>query len=179
MENVGKVIELLQRRRAVREKHFANVENSQVEEYNNLMETLQTLKDDRNECKEDINKNLQRLTAHKHSIYKLIHNSENTPGLPVSHDHHRQTIMLLSEGIDFINKLQNVYKNFDNENKENNVNSVNLIHNITSCTNSVGSELHKIKSLIAEIQILQNNVDLLNKLKQEYYLNASDEDMDI
>nr|XP_034172528.1 uncharacterized protein LOC117600768 isoform X2 [Osmia lignaria] len=172
-------IELLHKRKTIREVHFTNTERQQVAKYNNVMESLQTLKDNRNDCKENISKNLLHLTTHKHSVYKLIYNSENSAGLPVSHDHHRQIIMLLSEGIDFINKLQNIYKNLDNENKENNANSANLTHDITSCTRSVERELYKIKLLIAEIQILQNNADLLNKLKQENCLNASDEGMEI
>ena len=38
--------------------------------------------------------------------------------------------MFLSESIDFINKLPNIYTNFDDATKENNINSANLLHNI-------------------------------------------------
>lgn len=38
--------------------------------------------------------------------------------------------MFLSEGIDFINKLPNVYTNLDTNNKESTINSTNLLHDI-------------------------------------------------
>lgn len=44
----------------------------------------------------------------------------------------RQAIMFLSEGIDFINKLQDIFKNFDNIDKKNNINSMNMLHDIVS-----------------------------------------------
>lgn len=40
--------------------------------------------------------------------------------------------MFLSEGIDFINKLQDIFKNFDNIDKKNNINSMNMLHDIVS-----------------------------------------------
>lgn len=40
--------------------------------------------------------------------------------------------MFLSEGIDFINKLQDIFKNFDNFDKKNNINSMNMLHDIVS-----------------------------------------------
>ncbi|CAK9800508.1 hypothetical protein ANTPLA_LOCUS2453 [Anthophora plagiata] len=175
MENIEKAIMLLSERRIIYEERFAKEEKKRIAEYNNLMNKLQTLKDERNDCKESISKNLQRLTTHEHSIYKLIHNSESVPGLPVSHDYHRQAIMFLSEGIDFINNLENVYKTLDNSNKDNDNNSTNLVRNITFCTNSIGTELHKIKSLISEVKTLQNNADIL----QEYCLVNNDEDMEV
>ncbi|XP_071861321.1 uncharacterized protein [Bombus fervidus] len=175
MENIEKVINLLHRRKVVRDEQFANEERKQITEYSNLMNTLQTIKDERNDCKDNIIKHLQCLTIHKHSTYKLIHNSENIPGLPVSHNYHRQTIMFLSEGIDFINKLPNIYSNLDTNNKESTINSTNLLHDITSCTNSVGSELCNIKSLITDVKTLQKNTDIL----QEYCLVNNDGDMDV
>lgn len=39
--------------------------------------------------------------------------------------------MFLSEGINFINKLQDIFKNFDNIDK-NNINSMNMLHDIVS-----------------------------------------------
>ncbi|CAL7946034.1 unnamed protein product [Xylocopa violacea] len=175
MSSIENVIELLRKKRAIREKQFANEEIKQITEYNDLMNTLQTVKDELNNCKENIGKNLQRLTTHKHSISKLIQNSESTPRLPITHDYHRQAIMFLSEGTDFINKIQIVYKNFNNNNKKNNINSTTLLENITSCTNSVGNELYKIKSLITEVKTLRTNVDML----QECCLVNNDEDMEI
>lgn len=40
--------------------------------------------------------------------------------------------MFLSEGIDFINKLPNIYTNLDTNNKESTINSTNLLHDIVS-----------------------------------------------
>ncbi|XP_003695626.2 LOW QUALITY PROTEIN: uncharacterized protein LOC100864646 [Apis florea] len=174
MDSIEKVINLLHERRTIREEQFAIEEKKQITEYSNLINTLQTIKDERNNYKESIIKNLQSLTMHKHSIYKLICNAENISGLPVSHDYHRQAIMFLSEGINFINKLQDIFKNFDNIDK-NNINSMNMLHDITFCTKSIGNELCKVKSLISDIKTLQKNTEIL----QEYCLINDDEDIKI
>ncbi|KAK9302539.1 hypothetical protein QLX08_005516 [Tetragonisca angustula] len=175
MENIEKIIDLLYKRKAIRNEQFVSEEKKQITEYNNLMCILQTIKDERNNCKDNIIKNLQCLTKHKHSVNQLVHNSENIPRLPISQDYHRQATMFLSESIDFINKLPNIYTNFDDATKENNINSANLLHNITSCTNSVESKLCNIKSLIANVNTLQKNADIL----QEYCLVNSDENVEI
>ncbi|KAG6795433.1 hypothetical protein HZU73_09216 [Apis mellifera caucasica] len=175
MDSIEKVINLLHKRRTIREEQFTIEEKKQITEYSNLINTLQAIKDERNTYKESIVKNLQSLTMHKHSIYKLIYNAENISGLPVSHDYHRQAIMFLSEGIDFINKLQDIFKNFDNIDKKNNINSMNMLHDIIFCTKSIGNELCKVKSLISDIKTLQKNTEIL----QEYYLVNDDEDIKI
>lgn len=54
-----------------------------------------SITDERNDCKDNIIKHLQCLTIHKHSTYKLIHNSENIPGLPVSHNYHRYYFLFI------------------------------------------------------------------------------------
>ncbi|XP_076751963.1 uncharacterized protein LOC143424040 [Xylocopa sonorina] len=175
MSSIEDFIEILRKKRTIREKQFANEEIKQIAEYNDLMNKLKTVKDELNNCKENIGKNLQHLTTHKHSISKLIQNADSTPRLPITHDYHRQAIMFLSEGTDFINKLQSVYKNCNNNNKKNNINPTNLLENITSCANRVGNELYKIKSLITDVKTLQTNVDML----QECCLVNNDLDEDI
>ncbi|XP_076178798.1 uncharacterized protein LOC143152482 isoform X2 [Ptiloglossa arizonensis] len=170
MENIEKAIELLHKRETIREEQFAEIKRKQILEYNNLMDTLQIINDERNNCKETITKNLQRLTTHKHSIYNLgIDNSENTPGLPISHNYHWQAMMFFSEAVNFINKFQNVYNNFDN------INENNIMNDIASSIKNIESELFKIKSLITKINTLKRNVDIL----QEYCLVGSDEDMEM
>lgn len=44
MENIEKVINLLHKRKVVRDEQFANEERKQITEYSNLMNTLQTIK---------------------------------------------------------------------------------------------------------------------------------------
>ena len=173
MENIQRVIDLLHKKKAIRVKQFAETERKQTEEYNDLIHTLQAMKDERISCIETVNKNLQSLTTHKHSIYKLVHNSENAPGLPISRNYHRQAVTFLSEGIDFINKSQNAYKNFDNDDKENNVNSIDLINDIALCTNTVGNELYMVESLIAKVKTLQRNADV------RILLDRGDEDTEV
>ncbi|KZC04218.1 PREDICTED: uncharacterized protein LOC107186291 [Dufourea novaeangliae] len=164
MENIENMIKLLHMREIVCEKQFAEKEKKQIEEYNNLMKTLQTIKDERNECKQTVSKDLQRITTYKHSIYNLcINNSENPPALPISHEHHRQTISFLSETIDFINGIQNIYRDYDNTINKN-INSIDVINKIISCNNSVGNEIFRTKSLMSAIKTLQCNISMM----QEY-----------
>lgn len=44
MENIEKVINLLHKRKVVRDEQFANEERKQITEYSNLMNTLQSIK---------------------------------------------------------------------------------------------------------------------------------------
>ncbi|XP_031841982.1 uncharacterized protein LOC116431125 [Nomia melanderi] len=163
MENIKKMIEVLHMKEVICEKQFAEEEKKQIAEYDYLIETLQTMEDERNECKETLSKNLQRITTHKHSIYNLcINNSENPMALPISHEYHRQTVTFLSEAINFINGIQNVYRNLDNT-TERKINSIDLINDIMSCTKFIGNETCRIKSLITGIETLQNNVNVLHK----------------
>ena len=173
MENIQRVIDLLHKKKAIRAKQFAETKRKQTEEYNDLIHTLRATKDESTSCIETVSKNLQSLTTHKHSIYKLVHDSENAPGLPISHNYHRRAITFLSEGIDFVNKSQNAYKNFDNDDKENNVDSIDLINDIALCTNTVGSELYMVESLIAKVKTLQRNADV------RILLDRGDEDTEV
>ncbi|XP_054005317.1 uncharacterized protein LOC128890667 [Hylaeus anthracinus] len=175
MENIEKMIDLWHKKRANREEQFAEIKKKQISEYSNLIDTVQTIKDEMSDCKETVSKNLQRLTTHKHSIYNLcIDNSENTQGLPISHNYHRQAIIMFSEVANFINKFQTVYKNFDVSIEHNDEHFVDLMDEITCSTKYVGNELFKIKSLLTEVNTLQRNADIL-----QYYLADTDEDMEI
>lgn len=171
MDSMENVIELVDKINSLREEEFRREETKQIAEYKTLMRTLQCLKDEQNDCNKSISKNLQSLTTHKRFIHKLVHNSEDVPVLPVSHNYHKKMIMLLTEGINLINKLENVYKHF-NDNEEENNKDFAILNNITSCVDNVASELYNIKSLIDEIQTLQNNVE-------ELCLVHSDEEMEL
>ena len=173
MENIEKVIDLLRKKKAIHVKQFAEMERKQTEEYDDLMHTLRAMKDERTSSIETVSKNVQCLTTHEHSIYKLVHNSDNALGLPISHNYHRQAVTFLSEGIDFVNKSQTAYKNFDNDDKETNVNSIDLINDIALCTSTVGSELYMVESLIAKVKTLQRNADV------QILLNCDGEDTEV
>ncbi|XP_076652664.1 uncharacterized protein LOC143358980 [Halictus rubicundus] len=163
MENINTFIENLRKIEAVREKQFQEKIREQHTEYDNLIKTLKTIKDERNEFKETFSKNLRRITTYKHSIYNLCTNNEELPpALPISHEHHRQTITFISQAIDFINGIQHVNKIFDNDTQKD-INSTDLVNNITSCTNSIASETSRIKSILTATKALQNTANMMQE----------------
>ncbi|XP_076631002.1 uncharacterized protein LOC143346623 [Colletes latitarsis] len=173
MENIEEQIDLWHKKKAIREKHFAEMKEKQILKYNNTMNTVKTVKDEANDCKEIISNNLDRLATHNHTIYNLcIDNSENIKGLPIPHNYHKHAIVMFSEVVHFINKFQKVYNNFDNSIKKRYVNSVDLIDEIIFYTQHIKSELFKIKSLLIEVDTLLRNINILQ------YMVDNDEDME-
>ncbi|XP_076297979.1 uncharacterized protein LOC143217501 [Lasioglossum baleicum] len=163
MEDINTFIENFHKIEVVHEKQFEKKEREQTTEYNTLMKTLKTIKDERNEFKETFSKNLRRITTYKHSIYNLCtNNDELPPALPISHEHHRQTIAFLSQAIDFTNRIQHINKNFDND-AQKDINSMDLVEDIISCTNSIASEASRIKSILTATKALQNSANMLQE----------------
>lgn len=161
MENINRFIENLRKIETIHQKEFEEKEREQNREYSDLMKTLKIIKDERNEFKETFSKNLRRITTYKHSIYNLCtNNDELPPALPISHEHHRQTIAFLLEAVDFTNRIQHINKNFDND-VHKNINSTDLVEDIISCTNSITSETSRIKSILTATKALQNNASML------------------
>ncbi|XP_076382411.1 uncharacterized protein LOC117220339 [Megalopta genalis] len=164
MDNINTFVEILQKTEAVCEKQFEEKKKKQNLEYNHLMNTLKAIRDERNEYKETFSKNLRRITTYKYLIHNLCANNvDSTPALPISHEHHRQTITFLSEAIDFTyESLQNANTNFDNVIQKN-INSTDLINDIPCCTSSITNEKSRIKSIMTETKALQNSVNMLQE----------------
>ncbi|XP_076245036.1 uncharacterized protein LOC143185713 [Calliopsis andreniformis] len=173
MEDIEKIAELLKKRREIRNAQFKEMERKQTTEYDQLLQILQSIKEERKECIETVNKNMQSLIMHEYSIHKLIHNPEQILGLPISHDYHKQAITFLSDGSDFINKSQNVFRNLNSDNRESNIDSTNLLSGIVNCTSNIESEVYAIESQIATVKALQRNTDV------GIMLNCNDEDLEI
>lgn len=53
----------------------------------------------RERCKESITKHLNLITAHKHSVHKIIHSAEDVSGLPVPHDYAQYVTIFCSPSV--------------------------------------------------------------------------------
>ncbi|KAG7189082.1 hypothetical protein KM043_008661 [Ampulex compressa] len=174
MEDVERLIENLRKRRSVREEKLKTCELEQVAGYNELMKEIQDLENERNRCKANIAKNLNVLTTHKHSIYKIIKDSENVPGLPITHTYQQQAVSFFSEVIQFVNKLPQIYDDINNTDKEK-VDPMRIVEDITASTNSMANQLQKTKSSISQTETLMKNIKLL----QESCCTTDDEDFEL
>ncbi|XP_078044074.1 uncharacterized protein LOC144473760 [Augochlora pura] len=164
MDNINTLLEILHKKEAVWEKQFEEKKKEQNIEYNNLMKTLKAMRDERNEYKETFSKNLRCITTYKYSIYNLCANNvESPPALPISNEHHRQTISFLSQAIDFTNEsLQSANRNFDSVIQKN-INSTDLINDIPRCTSSITNENSRIKYILTTTEALESSVNMLQE----------------
>ncbi|KAI4501423.1 hypothetical protein M0802_003300 [Mischocyttarus mexicanus] len=178
MEEIESLRDLLQKRRNIcREKH-KNDKEQQLEEYKNLINQLETLRDESMECQEIISENCNRLITHENAIKKLLFESKHVQGLPISHECHRQSVDFFSNALEFLNNFQAANGPLEILQNDN-IDAEKIINNIVTCTNHVSNEFYKAKSAFLYIEQVRNNIDLLCDLDvisddENGELNASD-----
>ncbi|XP_067205126.1 uncharacterized protein [Linepithema humile] len=203
MENIESFIKIMQQKRLAAQHELDRLDEEHSKE-NKLMKKLRDLRsmsflatnfslycysaqdnhyvfnvelfiDEREHIKENITKHLNTMTAHKHSIHKIIHSSKDISGLPVSHDCAQDVKTMFIDGIEFLNNIGETCKTLNNA-EENNVDSSKLIEAVTTCTESVESELYQTRCSIAQLDTLKDNTALLQEHISENSVNSVNSD---
>ncbi|XP_015176088.1 PREDICTED: uncharacterized protein LOC107066202 isoform X2 [Polistes dominula] len=163
MEEVESLKGLLQKRRNICREKFKNNKEQQLEEYKNLMNELKTLRNESMEYQEIISKNCNYLITHENAIKKLLFESKNTQGLPISHECHRQSVEFFSNALEFLNNFQAANGPLEILQNDN-IDAEKIVNNIVTCTNHVSNEFYKAKSAFLQIEQVKNNIDFLCNL---------------
>ncbi|XP_012216413.1 uncharacterized protein [Linepithema humile] len=174
MENIESFIKIMQQKRLAAQHELDRLDEEHSKE-NKLMKKLRDLRNEREHIKENITKHLNTMTAHKHSIHKIIHSSKDISGLPVSHDCAQDVKTMFIDGIEFLNNIGETCKTLNNA-EENNVDSSKLIEAVTTCTESVESELYQTRCSIAQLDTLKDNTALLQEHISENSVNSVNSD---
>ncbi|XP_047359665.1 uncharacterized protein LOC124952977 [Vespa velutina] len=160
MEEIESIKVLLQKRRNIYHEKYENDTKKQIEEHNNLMKQLTTLREESVECQETIGKNCINLITNENAVKKLLYDSKHVPGLPISHDCHQQSIEFFSSALDFLNNFQASDGPLEILQKDN-VDTDKLNNDIVSCTNHISNEFYKAKSAFLHVEKVRNNIEVL------------------
>ncbi|KAH0948404.1 hypothetical protein HN011_002795 [Eciton burchellii] len=167
MDDIERFIKIVQQKRQADQRELEHLDVDS-DEHKTLMKKLRNLKKEREQCKENITKHLNMITAHKHSIHKIIHSAKDISGLPVPHDYAQDMKTMFTDTIEFLNNIENTCKVLSNV-KENNTDPLELIQAVTTCTKAAGNSLYQTKCSITQLEMLKEDITVL----QQHILNNS------
>jgi len=138
---------------------------TQAAESDSRKREIADLRAERLKCTEAIVNNLNLITANKHTISKAVQQSDECTGLPISNAFHRKAQEFVSDAVNLINGLPDLYKNQD---AEKGADPENLSGKVQCCAQSSADAFKEVKSSVDRVETLMNNVPtIIEALKEE------------
>ncbi|XP_043280940.1 uncharacterized protein [Venturia canescens] len=159
-------ITLLRESRKASDAELLTLECEENRQYNSRIKELRKLSDQTNQYIETIGRNLHIITGHKHAISKVVNESKQLDGLPISNKYHKQTLDFLNDAIAFMNNAKNVYTKPDSENNLQN-NGFKLTSSVQSCAQSSSDVYKATQSSIDKLETLMENMHVIIEMDND------------
>ncbi|XP_033213361.1 uncharacterized protein LOC117170599 [Belonocnema kinseyi] len=173
MEKVDTFIRDLKERRKLETDKYKKAEIERHAEEVEMMYDIVQATENFIQTKENLAKNLNFLTLNKHSIRKVIQETETAKGLPISIEYQQQAMNLFTDGITFMNNFKDVQRILE---ADKSIDFSKPASDLLDCTKTVENEVRKIRLSFNQVEALHSKVD---ELKSTLFVDEGDNHQDL